>query len=421
MISQFTTTGTFRGVPFNYETSTGIAGRKAVIHTFPNSDDVQSEDLGALPKAFSLDLIIFGVDEEYFSKRDSLFVALDTLGPGELNHPLYGKFSVQLDGVYTFTEETSSQGKITISVPFIRIDSDEKESRPSKRTIDADSKNTSTGIMNETKGITFYPPNTLIQKANEFTSDIGLDGLGEIPLINNEYLDGVKAISQNITDIQARFASIARVITNPLDYSRYSALISEFGLSDLTDIAGIIDGVGQLYEKGRDFTSDIGLWLRGIESTYDYNDDVDDSTAPTTRQNQEQNNNNIAFRNLIQIIGVSHAASAMIQIDYVTDEQLNTETDLIMNQIDKVAEYLSGNAEIFALLKTMKSNLRVAIDDELLNVFNVETINIPFGTSMTTLVHSLYGNLDNYNTIRDLNEFTNLSLITGDIKVVISV
>lgn len=421
MISELTTTGTFRGIPFNYETSTGVGGRKAVIHTFPNSDDVQSEDLGALPKAFSLDLIIFGVEDEYFSKRDSLFTALDAHGPGELNHPLYGKFQVQLDGAYTFVEETSSQGKITFSINFIRVDSDEKESRPSKRTIDADSQNTTTAIMNSTKGIIFYPPNTLIQTANEFISDIGVDGLGEIPLIDNKYLEGVKTISKNITDIQDRFSTIARVITNPLDYSKYSALITEFGLSDLTDIAGIIDGVGQLYEKGREFTSDIELWLRGIESTYDYNDDVDDSRAATTRQNKESNDNDVAFRNMIQIVGVSYAAAAMIQVDFVTDEQLNAETDRIMNQIDKVSGYISGNSEVFSLLKTIKNNLRVAIDDELLNVFNVEIINIPYETNMTTLVHGLYENLDHYDVIRDLNNFTNLSLITGEVKVVTDV
>lgn len=421
MISEFTTTGTFRGVEFNYEVSTRISGRKAVIHTFPNSNDVQSEDLGRLPRAFTIDMIIFGVAEEYFSKRDSLFTALDTSGPGELNHPLYGKFAVQLDGVYSSTEEITSQGKVTISVPFIRVDSNEKESPPSKRTIEADSRNTTTAIMNTTKGITFYPPNDIIQEANEVISDVGPDGLGQIPLINNDFLEGVQTISKNIKNIQSKFSAVARLITNPLDYSKYSALITEFGLSDLTDIGGIIDGVGQLYEQGREFVDDVELWLRGIESTYDYNDDVDGSAVSTTRQNLESLANDIAFRNLIQVIGASYAASAMIQINYITDIQLNAETDSVMTQIDKVADYLAEDSDVYALLMNIKNNLRVAIDDESLNVFNVETINVEYETTMTTLVHSLYGNLDNYDTIRDLNEFTNLSLIAGPVKVVTSV
>lgn len=423
MISNFTTTGTFRGIEFNYTSSERIAGRKAVIHTFPNSDEVQSEDLGRLPRAFTLDMIVHGIGAAYFSRRDALHAALDKEGTGELNHPLYGKFTVQLDGVYTTVETIGDQGKATITAPFIRVDSNEKESKPTKRTIDANSNNTSTAIINTTKGTTFYPPSTIIEDPTPLNSDIGEDGLGELPLINNTYLDGVKSISRNITDIQSRFAAIAQVITNPLDYSEYSALITEFGLSDLTDIAGIIDGVGQLYEKGQEFTSDINLnlWLRGMESTYDYNDDADTSSVSTTRQQEEVKTNNIAFRNLVQVLGVSYAASAMIQIDYVTNNQLEEETTSIMNQIDKVSEFMTGNAEIFALLKNMKNNLRIAIDSEALSVFNVETITINFGTTMTTLVHSLYGNLDNYNTIRDLNQFTNLSLITGDIKVVTGV
>lgn len=418
MISEFTTTGTFRGVQFNYEVSTRLSGRKSVFHTFPNSNDVQSEDLGRLPRAFSLDMIIHGVGEEYFSKRDALLTALDTHGPGELNHPLYGKFTVQLDGVYSTVEAIASQGKATISVPFLRIDSNEKESRPSKRTIDSDSKNIETGILNTTKGIVFFPGHSIIEEADSLISNIGIDGLGESPLINNDFLDGVKSISNNITKITGQFTAIARVITDPSDYSKYSALIREFGLSDLTEIADIIDGVGKLFEKGKEFTSDVELWLRGIESTYDYNDDIDTSPTSTTRQQEEAKNNDIAFRNLVQVIGVSFASSAMIQINYVTDEQLNTETDSIMAQIDKVSEFVINDSELFDLLKTIKNNLRVAIDDELLNVFNVDTIFIKNKTTMTTLVHNLYGNLDNYDTIRDLNEFTNLSSINGDIKVV---
>lgn len=421
MISEFTTTGTFRGIQFNYETSERIAGRKSVIHTFPNSNDVQSEDLGGLPRAFTLDMIIHGIGADYFSRRDALHSALDTDGHGELNHPLYGKFTVQLDGAYTTSESITDQGRAIISAPFIRVDSNEKENKPTKRTIDANANNTSTSILNFTKGITFYPPNTIIEEANSLISDVGLDGLGELPLINNDFLDGVNTISSNITDIQSRFAAIARLIINPLDYSKYSALITEFGLSDLTDIAGIIDGVGQLFEQGQEFVEDIDLWLRGIESTYNYNDDVDTSSVSTTRQQEEVKNNNIAFRNLVQVLGVAYAASAMIQINYITNIQLEEETTSIMNQIDKVSEFMIGNTEIFALLKEIKSNLRIAIDSEALSVFNVETITINFGTTMTTLVHSLYGNLDNYDTIRDLNEFTNLSLITGDIKVVTGV
>lgn len=418
MISELTTTGTFRGVEFNYRSSSLLSGRKSVFHTFPNSNDVQSEDLGRLPRAFALDMIISGIGQEYFSKRNALLSALDASGEGELNHPLYGKFTVQLDGSYEISEDIGTQGKATISASFLRIDSNNQESRPSKRTINSDAKNIQTGILNTTKGITFYPGSSIIDNPNSLNSDIGEDGLGENPLVNNDFLEGVKTIESNIDNITRRFTAIARVITDPVDYSKYSALIREFGLSDLTDIADIIDAVGGLYEKGEDFTDDIELWLRGIESTYDYNDDVDGSTALTTQALAEAQNNDLAFRNLMQVMAVSYASSSMIQINYVTDEQLNTETDSIMAQIDKVSEFVAADADLFNLLKTIKNNLRVAIDDELLNVFNVETINVRNPIPMTTLVHSLYGNLENYDIIRDLNEFTDLSYISGDVKVV---
>ena len=57
MIYEQTIQGSFRGVKFNYENSERTSGRKSIFHTFPNSDIVETEDLGLSPKAFSLRFI----------------------------------------------------------------------------------------------------------------------------------------------------------------------------------------------------------------------------------------------------------------------------------------------------------------------------------------------------------------------------
>jgi len=73
MIFELTRNGSFKGVQFNYDNSVRNSGRKSVFHTFPNSDDVQFEDLGRAPRAFSLNMIISGIGQDYFSKKRRIY------------------------------------------------------------------------------------------------------------------------------------------------------------------------------------------------------------------------------------------------------------------------------------------------------------------------------------------------------------
>jgi len=337
-------------------------------------------------------------------------------GSGELIHPLYGKMIAQLAGTYKINESISEQGRALFTATFLRVDSFSLNTQPTKRTIDKDRDNVQKGAVNSTKGVESNSDEPIYTYPTTENSNIGVDGLGTVPKIQNEFLNGVNVIKSNITNISAKFSSIARLITNPLDYSKYSALIREFELTGLIKIADIIDGVGELFTQGRNAVDDAELWLSGIKSTYGYNDDIDEST-PTTRQKAEQQGNEIAFRNLIQVIGVAQASLAMIEIDYSTDEDFQSEVDSIMTQIDKVSNLSGLDPELFDLLKDLKNNLRQAIDQELLSIFRVETITVRT-TTLTSLVHSLYGNLDNYDLIRDLNSFDEPSFVEGEVKVV---
>lgn len=387
MIYEQTIQGSFRGVEFNYENSERTSGRKSIFHTFPNSDIVETEDLGLSPKAFNLSMIVSGIGNEYFSKRNSLQKALDTFGPAELVHPLYGLMTVQTSGNYTTSETIGEQGKAVISANFIRVDEGEAFAGATPRTIEKDKEN-------------------IVEAAKEEAETS----------IVQDFLEGVKAVKENITKIKSTFTTVSRLITDPSLLSNYSAVLREFGLKDLNNIADIIDGVDDLFSFGRDAVDDVDLWLDGIKETYSYGDDSDTST-PTTLAKVEEQNNNLAFRNLMQTLSAAYGASAMIDVTYTTDVSLNSETESIMDQLDKAAELNSLNDDIYSLLKEAKTNLREAIDAESLNVFKVKTITVRT-TSLTTLVHSLYGNLDNYDIVNDLNDFNDPSFVEGEVKVV---
>lgn len=82
----------FRGVPIDVADENLEAQRFTSQHGTPYKDGDSVEDLGRGARVFALRVIFNGPNYE-FSLR-ALLDALDTIGPGELIHPIYGSLSV---------------------------------------------------------------------------------------------------------------------------------------------------------------------------------------------------------------------------------------------------------------------------------------------------------------------------------------
>lgn len=82
----------FRGVPIDVADENLEAQRYTSQHGTPYKDGDCVEDLGRGARVFALRVIFNGPNYE-FSLR-ALLNALDTIGPGELIHPIYGSLSV---------------------------------------------------------------------------------------------------------------------------------------------------------------------------------------------------------------------------------------------------------------------------------------------------------------------------------------
>ena len=82
----------FRGVPIDVADENLEAQRFTSQHGTPYKDGDSVEDLGRGARVFALRVIFNGPNYE-FSLR-ALLDALDTIGPGELIHPIYGSVSV---------------------------------------------------------------------------------------------------------------------------------------------------------------------------------------------------------------------------------------------------------------------------------------------------------------------------------------
>ena len=86
--------GSWRGVGFVLDAGATVAGRRIAIHEYPYRDDAWAEDLGKLPRRFTVQAFLVG--DDVYSQRDAMLSACEQSGSGTLVHPSLGSLSCVL-------------------------------------------------------------------------------------------------------------------------------------------------------------------------------------------------------------------------------------------------------------------------------------------------------------------------------------
>ncbi|MDE2440507.1 MAG: DNA circularization N-terminal domain-containing protein [Betaproteobacteria bacterium] len=84
----------FRGVPFQVESTELGAGRRTQLHEYPQRDKPYVEDLGRAARDLAFSGFVVG--EDYVDQANALLGALEEPGPGTLIHPWFGTLTVSL-------------------------------------------------------------------------------------------------------------------------------------------------------------------------------------------------------------------------------------------------------------------------------------------------------------------------------------
>lgn len=108
----------FRGAPFGVSGDDKEAGRRTVLHEFPQREEAYVEDLGAAAARFTVQAFVLGPD--YLDKRDALEKALAEPGPGTLVHPWYGEIIVSQAAPYKVRHAAQDGGLAVFTLSFAR-------------------------------------------------------------------------------------------------------------------------------------------------------------------------------------------------------------------------------------------------------------------------------------------------------------
>lgn len=95
----------FRGVPFEVTSASLTAGRRTVVHEYPQRDKPYVEDLGRASRKLTIKAFVVGSD--YLARAQRLLAAIEKPGPGTLVHPWLGEMRVTLSAVSELTFDTA--------------------------------------------------------------------------------------------------------------------------------------------------------------------------------------------------------------------------------------------------------------------------------------------------------------------------
>lgn len=106
----------WRGVPFQVEAADVAAGRRTVVHEYPQRDKAWPEDLGRAARLSEIEGFLVGAD--YVEQANKLLAALEQPGSGTLVHPWFGSLTVSLKepGKISFNR---SLGQARVMMSFV--------------------------------------------------------------------------------------------------------------------------------------------------------------------------------------------------------------------------------------------------------------------------------------------------------------
>lgn len=194
----------FRGVPFEVTSGSLRAGRRTVVHEYPQRDKPYVEDLGKATRQITIEAFVVG--DDYIARGTALLAEIEKPGSGALIHPWLGEMTVTVTSVSELKFDT---GLGTAYLTFVATEAGDLEFP-------------ATGADTQTEAL--EAADELEQSAiSKFIDSIDLS-------IVSEYIDA--ALSGDLLDVLGVFdsAEIAKVF----DFATDVADLASKGLSLLS-------------------------------------------------------------------------------------------------------------------------------------------------------------------------------------------
>lgn len=364
----------FRDVPFFIREASTKKSRRNVKHIYPRRDVVEHEDLGQDDTDFMLQAYLIG--DDYYDQRAALEEALDQGGPGELVHPYRGIIPVVVNS-YTISERTEEGRMCRFAGINFSLEGEE--------------------------ALTIVAPNTRrqIRDAKKSFIDALLGKFEDVYDLAQKPITAIKDVRESIDKAFELIDSAKRIANTQAEFRRE--------LSNLQgDVIALSLNAEYLSNSMMDlinFGSDPATLTLGVTSdnARDQNreqkqiGEFTDTTVVNTPVSISRDDE-YPSRQVQKLIG--HAALSvriglMADIPFETVSEANDLRDEVFKDIDNMMRDTYTDDNMYEALRVAKRAIQVDIESRVVSLPRLIDFDNPAPRTTLSLVHEIYGNLDN--------------------------
>lgn len=384
----------FKGFEFLVTSVTTEGGQKIAVHDFVNTSNRAVEDLGALPETFKVNAIITG--DNYFQRVQTFKQTLSEGGRGDYVHYTQGTFPVKVD-TFTVIETQKDLGAAEFNITFLRV---QGEIQPNAVSIN---------------------PSGISKKVEDAKTSSKEN-------IQNNFV--VPSFTGNLADSQTQVEEIGDSFTNASEkFFQATTGISEFRrqvTSYKTDALILIAAPEELASSTIDLFDSFGdlfdipeTHFSALQRLFDFGNNDIKSKNNTVGLIQRENNRDI-LRVTIQSVALMESYREVSLIDFVTVDNIDVAENILDTQYVAVKDQDGLDGDTQAKVTDLRVATRKFLTQQRINASRVIELNLPVKPSAVQS-YTIYGNVDNADSLIELNDERNTQFIGGRNTKVITV
>lgn len=391
----------YRGVQFLASVSRISGGRRGPVKRFPNSDRQLVEDLGLIPREFTLSGAVTARRDNqgnevlsYEQARDSLLRALEKGGVGVLVHPFYGRLENIVVRTFSLSENTSGLGDSPIDITFAISDA--------------------TGLPTPTENVlgSVISANTVI--GYSVVGDVG-ERFSVTPSFMGNFQDGLDKVN-SFGDAIVEATRPETILASELD--SFSAGISEFSanvaslVSAPTDLADEISG---LFSTVKGLFSTTAGTYNAFVRLFDFGDD-DITYSLTTPGKVERQVNRDVINAAVQGLALGHAYEQAARMDLQNVEEIEEISGVLEEQYQKLVSARILDSDVEENLTQIRIKVTEYFKGLRVTKPRIVVVNTKY-TTTRLLAFQYYGSSELGETIAKLNDLPDMVGVKGLVRI----
>lgn len=391
----------YKGVEFYVTSSVTTGGRKTVKHQFVGSSAQLIEDLGGIPRSFSVEGVLVDVWEggtevlTYQDHRDNFLAVLEQGGPGQLTHPFFGPLDNVVAVEYSLTDNMTELGRGAISITFeISDTSGDVQEVPQSVA----------KLQRQVEQLQVLTELTITERLS-FSARVFYDSFLDGVAKTTEFVDVVQTATEPIEKVASRISSFNRLVDT---LSTKTAQLVDDPARLASAISDTITSISNL------FTS-VDVAFLSIVDIFQYGLSDVPFLFGSFGELERQSNRDI-LNSTVQAQSLAYAYLLATQRTYLTVDDIDSTKDLLDDQMEYIQNQKVIDDDVLDQLRQIRVDASALLDELRQNSFRVTTFNTSL-TSTSLLAYRHYGSSELADELQSLNSLQDATFVEGVVSV----